>query len=154
MYLTFPSVKFGYARLQYLGGKVVVVVLGDNETGVTFLPGLGAFVAFGLAGLLVSRVVRAGGVGAVHAGVITGRIILSVVRGVVLLLVGPWVTGATVVTLIFFGVVFGISGGGVARVLGRNCVVRLVGSGRLGVSTKGGVYWFSGVQAGVISSFK
>lgn len=100
MYLTFPSVKFGYARLQYLGGKVVVVVLGDNETGVTFLPGLGAFVAFGLAGLLVSRVVRAGGVGAVHAGVITGRIILSVVRGVVLLLVGP--------------------GGGVARVLGRN----------------------------------
>jgi len=130
----------------------VVVVFGDNDTGVTFFPGLGGFVTFGLDGRLVNRVVLAGGVGAVHAGVITGRITLSVGRGVVLLLVGPWVTGATVVTLIFFGVVFGISffvtgatdvtvfisslvvsGGGVARVLGRNCVVRLVGSGRLGV---------------------
>ena len=83
------GVREKYLMIYILGGKVVVVVLGDNETGVTFLPGLGAFVAFGLAGLLVSRVVRAGGVGAVHAGVITGRIILSVVRGVVLLLVGP-----------------------------------------------------------------
>jgi len=120
--------------LQYLGGNVVVVVLGDNDTGVTFLPGLGAFVGFLSFGLLVKRVVRAGGVGAVHAGVITGRIILSVVLGCVLPLVGP--------------------GGGVARVLGRNCVVRRVGSGRLGFSTMGGVYGFSGVQAGVISSFK
>jgi len=90
-----------------------VVVFGDNDTGVTFFPGLGGFVTFGLDGRLVNRVVLAGGVGAVHAGVITGRITLSVGRGVVLLLVGP--------------------GGGVARVLGRNCVVRLVGSGRLGV---------------------
>jgi hypothetical protein len=105
--------------LQYLGGKVVVVVFGDNETGVTFLPGLGGFVTFGRDGLLVTRVGRLGGVWAVHAGVITGRSILSVVRGVVLLLVGP--------------------GGGVARVLGRYCVVRLVGSGLLGVSTIGGV---------------
>merc|ERR1712106_846193 len=112
-------------------------------------------------------------------GVITGRIILSVVLGCVLPLVGPWVTGATVVAIIFLifsVVVFGISffvtgetvvtvvtlftffvvvsGGGVARVLGRNCVVRRVGSGRLGFSTMGGVYGFSGVQAGVISSFK
>jgi len=66
-----------------------VVVFGDKDTGVTFFPGLGAFVTFGRAGRLVNRVVLAGGVGAVHAGVITGRIILSVVRGVVLLLVGP-----------------------------------------------------------------
>ena len=72
-----------------LGGNVVVVVLGDNDTGVTFLPGLGAFVGFLSFGLLVKRVVRAGGVGAVHAGVITGRIILSVVLGCVLPLVGP-----------------------------------------------------------------
>jgi len=145
--------------------------LGDKDIGVTFLFGLGALV--GRTGFLVKRVVRAGGVGAVHAGVITGLIILSVVFCGVLPLVGPSVTGATVVTLIFLVVDFGISffvtgdtvvtvfisslvvsGGGGARVRGRNCVVRLVGSGRLGVSTMGGVYGISGVQAGVISSFR
>ena len=49
--------------------------------------GLGALV--GITGFLVKRVVRAGGVGAVHAGVITGLIILSVVFCGVLPLVGP-----------------------------------------------------------------
>jgi len=65
------------------------VVFGDSDTGVTFFPGLGGFVTFGLAGRLVNRVVLAGGVGAVHAGVITGLITLSVVLCVVFLLVGP-----------------------------------------------------------------
>ena len=68
---------------------MVVVVFGDKDTGVTFLLffGLGALV--GRTGFLVKRVVRAGGVGAVHAGVITGLIILSVVFCGVLPLVGP-----------------------------------------------------------------
>lgn len=108
------------------------MVFGDSDTGVTFFPGLGGFVTFGLAGRLVNLVVLAGGVGAVHAGVITGLITLSVVLCVVFLLVGPFfVTGATVVTVFISSLV--VSGGGVARVLGRNCVVRLVGSGRFGV---------------------
>lgn len=85
MYLTFPSVKLGYAKLQYLGGNVVVVVFGDVDIGVTF--GCGGLV--GRYGFLVSRVVRGGGVGAVHAGVITGWNVLSVVVVVFLPLVGP-----------------------------------------------------------------
>jgi hypothetical protein len=71
--------------IYILGGNVVVVVFGDADIGVTF--GLGGLV--GRTGFLVKRVVRAGGVGAVQAGVITGRIILSVVLGVVLPRVGP-----------------------------------------------------------------
>ena len=66
---------------------MVVAVFGDKDTGVTFLFGLGALV--GLKGFLVKRVVWAGEVGAVHAGVITGLIILSVVFCGVLPLVGP-----------------------------------------------------------------
>lgn len=132
--------------MQYLGGNVVVVDFGD--VGVTF--GLGGLV--GRYGFLVRRVVLGGGVGAVHAGVITGTIILSVVVGVVFVLVGTWVTGATVVTTFISSVVvFTISGGG-RVLLGRRGVVLLGGSVLDGVYMVG-VYGFR-VQSRVFSNLR
>jgi hypothetical protein len=125
MYLTLPSVKFGRFKLQYFGGSVVVVVFGSADIGVTPFCLFGAGVVLGGLGLLGVLVVRAGGFGAVHAGVprslIGGEVGGGVGRVLGVTFLG---LGVTVVVLFigFLVVVSGFGGGlvfrGVYRVRG------------------------------------